>query len=42
MLPEEFLNGIREMIGEEETLLLERACEEESVKALRLNPLKKP
>ncbi|MBP5761994.1 MAG: RsmF rRNA methyltransferase first C-terminal domain-containing protein [Lachnospiraceae bacterium] len=41
MLPEEFLNGIREMIGEEETLLLEQACEEESVKALRLNPLKK-
>ena len=41
MLPEEFLNGIREMIGEEETLLLERACEEEAVKALRLNPLKK-
>lgn len=41
MLPEEFLNGIREMIGEEETLLLEHACEEEAVKALRLNPLKK-
>ena len=41
MLPEEFLNGIREMIGKEETLLLEQACDEESVKALRLNPLKK-
>jgi NOL1/NOP2/sun family putative RNA methylase len=41
MLPEEFLNGIKEMIGEEETLLLEHACEEEAVKALRLNPLKK-
>ena len=41
MLPEEFLNRMREMIGEEETLLLDKACEKEPVQALRLNPLKK-
>ena len=41
MLPEEFLNGIRDLIGEEETLLLDKACEKEPVQALRLNPLKK-
>ena len=42
MLPEGFLNGIREMIGEEEALLLDKACEKEPVRALRLNPFKKP
>lgn len=41
MLPEDFLNRMREMIGEEETLLLDKACEKEPVQALRLNPLKK-
>ena len=41
MLPEEFLNRMREMIGEEETLLLDKACEKDPVQALRLNPLKK-
>ncbi len=41
MLPEDFLNRMRKMIGEEETLLLDKACEKEPVQALRLNPLKK-
>lgn len=41
MLPEDFLNRMREIIGEEETLLLDKACEKEPVQALRLNPLKK-
>ncbi len=41
MLPEEFLNGIKGLIGEEETLLLDKACEKDPVRALRLNPLKK-
>ena len=41
MLPEEFLNRMRKMIGEEETLLLDKACEKDPVQALRLNPLKK-
>ena len=41
MLPEEFLNRMREMIGEEETLLLDKACEKEPVQALRLKKNKK-
>ena len=41
MLPEEFLNGIREMIGEDEAHLLDLACEKDPVQALRLNPLKR-
>ena len=41
MLPEGFLNGIRKLIGEEETSLLDKACEMDPVGALRINPLKK-
>ena len=40
-LPEEFIKNMKELLGEEKYLLLENSYSEESVQALRINPLKK-